>query len=155
MNLTRAVLATALVAAAGITVTGIAIAEPAGVAAPAALPVTASTDTASTDTTSTDTALPVPAAGLPATAAAPASGEDVTPEAAGAAAVAHVGGGRVESIERDVEHGVPIWEVDVIRDGVEHDVDVARKDGTVLRVDRDDDDRWDDRDDRWDDRDDD
>ncbi|MGE3660563.1 MAG: PepSY domain-containing protein [Pseudonocardia sp.] len=123
MNLTRTVLATALVAAAGITVLGITVAgtataEPATVP-PATVPVAAA-DAAP------PTGRPVPA------------GEGITPQAAADAAVAHVGGGQVESIEREVEHGAAIWEVEVVRDGVEHDVDVAAEDGAVLRVDRDD-----------------
>ena len=48
-------------------------------------------------------------------------------------AVRAAGGGIVESVEREVEHGRAVWDVDVLVGGVEHDVDVDAATGTVLR----------------------
>ncbi|GLW34597.1 PepSY domain-containing protein [Actinoplanes regularis] len=57
----------------------------------------------------------------------------VSAEAAREIAIQAAGGGRVESVERETEHGRPVWDVDVIVDGVEHDIDVDRVTGEVLR----------------------
>ena len=48
-------------------------------------------------------------------------------------AVRAAGGGTVESVEREVEHGRAVWDVDVLRAGVEHDIDVDAVSGAVLR----------------------
>jgi hypothetical protein len=48
-------------------------------------------------------------------------------------AVRVAGGGRVVEVEREVEHGRPVWDVDVLVDGVTHDIDVDRATGTVTR----------------------
>ncbi|MFB7630161.1 PepSY domain-containing protein [Streptomyces sp. NPDC056149] len=53
-----------------------------------------------------------------------------------------VPGGRVVSVEPDHEHGVRVWEVELrTGNGVEHEVDVSRANGTVVShsVDHDDD----------------
>ncbi|HET6532708.1 MAG TPA: PepSY domain-containing protein [Actinoplanes sp.] len=50
-----------------------------------------------------------------------------------AIAVGAAGGGRVTKIERETEHGRAVWDVEVIRGGVEHDIDVDRRTGAVLR----------------------
>jgi len=52
---------------------------------------------------------------------------------AGGIAVRAAGGGIVESVEREVEHGRAVWDVDVLRAGVEHDIDVDAVSGMVLR----------------------
>jgi hypothetical protein len=39
----------------------------------------------------------------------------------------------VESVERETEHGRAVWDVDVIVNGVEHDIDVDRSTGAVTR----------------------
>ncbi|WP_436529014.1 PepSY domain-containing protein [Actinoplanes sp. HUAS TT8] len=57
----------------------------------------------------------------------------VSVEAAKEIAVRVAGGGFVESVERETEHGRPVFSVDVIVDGVEHDVYVDRANGEVLR----------------------
>ena len=77
-------------------------------------------------------------------------------------ALERTGGGEVTEVERELEHGRPVWDVELVRDGVEYEVDVDRETGEVLRFEADgrdddddrgrggrDDDRWDD--DRWDD----
>ncbi|GAA2888403.1 hypothetical protein Acy02nite_70120 [Actinoplanes cyaneus] len=57
----------------------------------------------------------------------------VSAEAAGEIAIRVVGGGFAESVEPETEHGRPVWNVDVFAAGVEHDVDVDRATGEVLR----------------------
>ena len=82
------------------------------------------------------------------TANAPAPATDaVSADEAGARAVAHLRGGAVTKVEREVEHGRTVWKVDVRRDSrlTEAHVDVAT--GTVTRITDDgrtDDDRSDD-----------
>jgi hypothetical protein len=46
----------------------------------------------------------------------------------------------VTKVERETEHGRAVWDVEVYRSGVEHDIDVDRATGQVLRhkTDRDD-----------------
>ena len=58
-----------------------------------------------------------------------------------AIAIRAAGGGRVTKVERETEHGRAVWDVEVYRSGVEHDIDVDRATGEVLRhkTDRDDD----------------
>lgn len=84
-----------------------------------------------------------PASALMANAPAP---DAVSADEAGARAVAHLGGGAVTKVEREVEHGRTVWKVDVRRDSrlTEAHVDVAT--GTVTRIkdDRTDGDRSDD-----------
>ncbi|MFV2087033.1 PepSY domain-containing protein [Micromonospora sp. LOL_021] len=78
------------------------------------------------------------------------SADQVTLDRAARIAVDEVGGGRVTEIERDHTDGRPIWEVEVVADGVEWDLDIDRVTGAIVKLDRDDDDRRDD--DRDDDR---
>ncbi|PZG19448.1 hypothetical protein C1I95_11565 [Micromonospora craterilacus] len=80
---------------------------------------------------------------------APATGgEAVSLKRAGEIALAHVGGGRIVEIERDREHGRPVWEVEIIKGGTEHEIDVDRATGAVVKAEHepvdDDDDRYDD-----------
>ena len=67
------------------------------------------------------------------------------------------GGGQVEDVERESEHGREVWDVEVDVNGVEHEFDIDVASGEIVRHDtdddRDDDRESDDRDD--DDRDDD
>jgi hypothetical protein len=61
------------------------------------------------------------------------SPEAISLDAATQIAVKAAGGGSVESAERDTEHGRAVWDVDVLVNGVEHDIDVDRATGEVLR----------------------
>jgi hypothetical protein len=77
----------------------------------------------------------------------------IGPEQAAKIALAKVGGGYVDEIEREVEHGRWEWKVEVIKSGTEYDVRVDAQTGAITRLradDRSDDDRADD--DRTDDR---
>jgi len=99
-------------------------------------------------------------------ASSPSSAGAISLDAAKAIAIKAAGGGRVTDIERDTEHGRAVWDVEVRKGAVEHDIDVDRATGDVLRHKSEaDDDRGsrgrddhdsddhdsDDRDDRWDD----
>jgi hypothetical protein len=48
-------------------------------------------------------------------------------------ALRSVGGGRVTKLERETEHGIPVYDVRVVRDGVRHDLHVDAFTGTLLR----------------------
>jgi hypothetical protein len=50
-----------------------------------------------------------------------------------------VPGGRVESVERETEHGRLVWDIDVIAGGAEHDLHIDARTGDVLRHRKDDD----------------
>ena len=67
-------------------------------------------------------------------------------------AVRAAGGGRVQDVERENEHGRDVWDVEVDVNGVEHEFDIDAASGEIVRHDTDDD-RDDDSDDRDDDRD--
>ncbi|WP_127501968.1 PepSY domain-containing protein [Actinoplanes solisilvae] len=64
----------------------------------------------------------------------------VSAEQARAKALSVVGGGRVTKVEAETEHGRPVWEVEVIHKGIEHDLDIDRRTGAVTDHDRDHDD---------------
>jgi hypothetical protein len=76
----------------------------------------------------------------------------VSAEQARAIAVRAAGGGRVTKVERDTEHGRAVWDVEVRDGAVEHDIDVDRRTGAVLRHETDRDDDASGRDDRAEDR---
>jgi hypothetical protein len=69
--------------------------------------------------------------GTPSSSATSAAG--ISLDAARTIAIRVAGGGYVESIERETEHGRAVWDVDVIVGGVEHDIDVDRATGEVTR----------------------
>jgi hypothetical protein len=69
----------------------------------------------------------------PGPSSSPGDAMAVTKEQAKAIAVRAAGGGRVASIERETEHGRLVWDVDVIVNGVEHDIDVDAATGQVTR----------------------
>jgi len=73
------------------------------------------------------------------TAATPAPAlHAVSADEAGARAVAHLGGGTVTKVEREVEHGRTTWEVDVRRDSRLTEVHVDVTTGAVARIEDDD-----------------
>ncbi|MEU1811861.1 PepSY domain-containing protein [Micromonospora aurantiaca (nom. illeg.)] len=117
------------------------------------------TDTA----TPTDRATPgdsatggTPATGGTSTPPAGTGGDRVDQQRAGEIALARVGGGRIVEVEAEQEHDRPVWSVEIVDGNTEHDIDVDRDNGTVLRAeqeaaDDDDDDRHGGRDDDDDD----
>ncbi|MEU8300944.1 PepSY domain-containing protein [Micromonospora sp. NPDC048909] len=100
--------------------------------------------------------------GAPTTSAAPgqstgpATGDRIDPQRAGEIALARAGGGRIVEVEAEQEHGRPVWSVEIVAGGTEHDIDVDRDSGAVLRAEQEpaDDDDADDNDDKHDDDDD-
>ena len=75
-----------------------------------------------------DSASPSVSPSVPATSAL-----SISIDRAKAIALRVAGGGYVESVEGETEHGRAVWDVDVIRNGVEHDIDVDRATGAVTR----------------------
>ncbi|MFI9639131.1 PepSY domain-containing protein [Micromonospora sp. NPDC051925] len=157
--------------AAVLAVTGTALGVSAAERTPAATLAAATTapapvdpSTAPTTGTSTGAATPGSPSGAPATEApggstAPATNDAVSQERAGEIALAKVGGGRITEIEREREEGRPVWSVEIINGDTEHEVEVDRENGTVVRseqekADADDKSGRDDDDDSDDDRDD-
>jgi hypothetical protein len=115
-------------------------------AAVAATPTDSPSPSASADDRGFDSGLGQPRsapASSPASASAPASGDGPAVGVVEARTIAlrAAGGGRVTKVERETEHRRAVWEVEVITGGVEHDIDVDRATGAVLRhkTDRDDD----------------
>ncbi|AVT34865.1 hypothetical protein C6361_28005 [Plantactinospora sp. BC1] len=73
-------------------------------------------------------------------------------------ALASAGGGQLDEVEREQEHGREVWSVEVVKDGWEIEVDVDAATGEIVKTDREQDDdngKDDDRDDEDDDKDDD
>ncbi|MEV0734054.1 PepSY domain-containing protein [Polymorphospora sp. NPDC050346] len=106
--------------------------------------------------TSGETTGPAPTQSSP--TGGPASGGDaISAERAKEIALARTGGGTVEEVDRDREHGRPVWEVEIYKGQVEYEVDVDRETGEIVKFEQDDDDDdhddddHDDDDDRYDD----
>lgn len=98
--------------------------------------------------------------GAPSAASAPA-GSAVDEKRAGEIALAKAGGGQIVEIEAEQEQGRSVWSVEIVAGDTEHEVDVDRDNGSVVKAeqepvdgDDDDDDADDDKDDA-DDKDDD
>lgn len=92
-----------------------------------------------------DRETPTPSAKPTAMATATARAK-ISADQAANIALAKVGGGYVDEVERELEHGRWEWKVEVIRAGTEYDVRVDAQTGAITRL------RVDDRDDRSDDR---
>lgn len=110
--------------------------------------------TSSAPTTSGTPAAP----GSPSGSGAPATGGDaVSEQRAGEIALARAGGGKIVEVEREDEDGRAVWSVEIVAGQTEHEIDVDRGDGSVVKAeqepvdDDDDDDRDDDDDDDSDD----
>ncbi|WP_329008923.1 PepSY domain-containing protein [Micromonospora rifamycinica] len=103
---------------------------------------------------------PAPTPVAETTAPAPAA-DAVSRQRAGEIALAKVGGGQITEIEREQEAGRPVWSVEIVDGDTEHEVEVDRDSGAVVKSEQekaDADDRSgrdDDADDRDDDQDDD
>ncbi|MEV4725472.1 PepSY domain-containing protein [Micromonospora humida] len=159
-----------LLAAAGgaavLAVTGTAIGVSAAERAPGPT-ATATTAPAPVDpTVAPTTATPggTPTAGTPGGGTAPATDDAVSQQRAGEIALAKVGGGRITEVEREQEEGRPVWSVEIINGDTEHEIDVDRENGGIVKSEQEkadddrsgrDDDSDDDRDDDSDDQDDD
>jgi hypothetical protein len=81
-----------------------------------------------------DDASPSPSPSVSTSTAPPAtSASPIGIAAAKSIAIRAAGGGRVTKVESGVEHGRAVWDVDVVVQGVEHDIDVDKKTGAVTR----------------------
>lgn len=88
--------------------------------------------TATADTTTSTSPEPVTRSSDRATGATEIDYAD-----AEAAARKAVPGSRVTEIDRDVEDGLLVWEVELTRNGVEYEVDVDAHDGRIVKVEND------------------
>ncbi|MEO3748291.1 PepSY domain-containing protein [Plantactinospora sp. B5E13] len=100
-----------------------------------------STSGPSTATTSTGG----PSTGAPSTTS-PGTDDPISRERAVEIALGQAGGGRVDEVEREREHGRTVWSVEIQQDGWEVEVDVDTSTGDIVKTDRDRDDDRDDRD---------
>ncbi|MCG5449330.1 PepSY domain-containing protein [Micromonospora hortensis] len=127
--------------------------------APTATDAPAATGTPSAGTPSGTPSTGTPS-GTPSTGSAPA-GSAVDEKRAGEIALAKAGGGQIVEVEAEQENGRPVWSVEIVAGDTEHEVDVDRDNGSVVKaeqepVDDDDNDDADDNDaDDVDDKDDD
>ncbi|MGW3807805.1 PepSY domain-containing protein [Micromonospora sp. NPDC005113] len=117
-------------------------------------PAPGTSGTTAAPSTSGTTAAPS-TSGTPSGGGSPA-GAAVNEQRAGEIALARAGGGRITEVEAEQEHGRPVWSVEIIAGDIEHEVDVDRDNGTVVKAEQESvDDGDDDGDDRNDDDDDD
>jgi Peptidase propeptide and YPEB domain len=77
----------------------------------------------------TATAGPVPSTAAP-------TSKRVSAEQASAIALSRAGGGRVTEVEAEVEHGRPVWKVELVAGRVEVEVYVDRETGAVVKAER-------------------
>ncbi|MEV6850533.1 PepSY domain-containing protein [Actinoplanes sp. NPDC051411] len=70
--------------------------------------------------------------GAAAPAVSPSAGGTVSATDAEGLALAATGGGRVIRVEAETEHGVAVWSVRIVVNGVRYDLDVDRGTGEVL-----------------------
>jgi len=66
-----------------------------------------------------------------------ASNTGITAQEAQKIALAKVGGGTVISCKLDYEHGVKVYEIEIIYQGVEYDIDVRVSDGEIVKFEKD------------------
>ncbi|TNH24936.1 hypothetical protein FHG89_23920 [Micromonospora orduensis] len=91
--------------------------------------------------------------GTPTAGSAPA-GAAVDEQRAGEIALARAGGGRIVEVEAEQENGRQVWSVEIVAGDTEHEVDVDRDNGSVVKAEQepaDDDDKDDQSDDDGDD----
>ncbi|MBQ1028548.1 PepSY domain-containing protein [Micromonospora sp. C97] len=126
------------------------------VAPPATDTPSAPSGTPSSGTPSSGTPSGTPSAGTPSTGSAPA-GSAVDETRAGEIALAKAGGGQIVEVEAEQENGRPVWSVEIVAGDIEHEVDVDRDNGSVVKAEQEpvDDDADDDNDDDADEADDD
>ncbi|MCX4472419.1 PepSY domain-containing protein [Micromonospora sp. NBC_01655] len=117
--------------------------------APAA---TGSPDDSGTDAPTSAPATGASVTGSPAGTAPPSpAGGSVDQQRAGEIALARAGGGRIVEVEAEAEDGHQVWSVEIVNGRTEHEVDVDRNDGAVVKAEQEPVDDDDDRDDRDDD----
>jgi hypothetical protein len=139
MRRTPVIITLAGMAALAVTGTALAAAQDDGPSAVSGIgsavdPSGAPTDDPTGDPTDDPTTEPVPDDSATSTRP-PLSGE-VDADEARRIALDQVGGGTVTEIESELEHGFATWKVEIVRDGVEHDIYVDRGSGAVIKADR-------------------
>ncbi|MEU1606397.1 PepSY domain-containing protein [Micromonospora matsumotoense] len=143
-----------LLAAAGgavvLAVTGTALGVSAAERAPVATPTVETTAPAPVDpsaaapTPGTPSSTPTTGTPAPGGSTAPTTDDAVSEQRAGEIALAKAGGGQITEIERERENGRPVWSVEIIDGDTEHEVEVDRENGSVVKSEQekaDDDDR--------------
>ncbi|MBQ1027519.1 PepSY domain-containing protein [Micromonospora sp. C95] len=108
---------------------------------------TGATATDPTGTTTPDPTSVAPSA--PAQTQPTDESDAVSRERAGELALAQAGGGRITETDRDDENGRAVWEIEIVNGATEHEIDVDRQSGEIVKaeqepVDDDEDDRDDD-----------
>jgi uncharacterized membrane protein YkoI len=88
---------------------------------------------ASTDSPAPSSSVPSSADPSSSASSAPAAADAVSLDAAKEIAIKAAGGGQVTDSERETEHGRAVWDIEVQAGTVEHDIDVDRATGEVLR----------------------
>ncbi|RLP91980.1 hypothetical protein EAD89_09905, partial [Micromonospora sp. BL4] len=71
--------------------------------------------------------------GTPTAGSAPA-GAAVDEQRAGEIALARAGGGRIVEVEAEQENGRQVWSVEIVAGDTEHEVDVDRDNGSVVKA---------------------
>ncbi|MFG1767308.1 PepSY domain-containing protein [Micromonospora parva] len=71
--------------------------------------------------------------GTPSTGSAP-TGSAVDETRAGEIALAKAGGGQIVEVEAEQENGRPVWSVEIVAGDIEHEVDVDRDNGSVVKA---------------------
>ncbi|MEV5206197.1 PepSY domain-containing protein [Micromonospora sp. NPDC053740] len=82
---------------------------------------------------SADTPSGTPSSGTPTTGTAPA-GSAVDEKRAGEIALAKAGGGQIVEVESEQENGRPVWSIEIVAGDTEHEVDVDRENGSVVKA---------------------
>ncbi|WP_328534064.1 PepSY domain-containing protein [Micromonospora zamorensis] len=101
-------------------------------------------------TPSAETPSGTPSSGTPSAGTSPA-GSAVDEKRAGEIALAKAGGGQIVEVESEQEHGRPVWSVEIVAGDIEHEVDVDRDNGSVVKAEQEPVDGDDDADDKDDD----
>ncbi|MFG2102577.1 PepSY domain-containing protein [Micromonospora echinaurantiaca] len=145
----------AVLAVTGVAV-GAAVADEGQAGRTALAAATTAPSTAATpddDPTGATPGTPGTTGGTPGTTAPATSADAVSQQRAGEIALASAGGGRITEIEAEQEHGRPVWSVEIVAGQTEHEVDVDRETGAVVKAEQEpvDDDGDDDSDDGSDD----
>jgi hypothetical protein len=64
----------------------------------------------------------------------PSQADAVSAERAREIALERAGGGSVTEVEREQEHGRPVWSVEIRNGSTEHEVDVDRETGAIVKA---------------------
>ncbi|MFJ6167772.1 PepSY domain-containing protein [Micromonospora orduensis] len=126
-----------------------------GTALAAATVAPTATDTSGSPSAGTPSGTPTSGtpSGTPTAGSAPAGGA-VDEQRAGEIALARAGGGQIVEVEAEQEHGRQVWSVEIVAGDTEHEVDVDRDNGSVVKAEQEPVDDDDDKDDKDDDKDD-